>query len=195
MPQHAGEGDDDFAALRVVRAHAAQPQAVFLRAVIDGKLVLRDELVALGRGEAERVAVALQVEEELGAVIVFPLAGVHRAAPQADDHRQMLDANRTLKFAGAAGGALEGGFLGDVRADERLFATRARTRSGSRGSPGRFLWVENLAGVVGGTVLRAAAALDAGVCLQRDELRQVLAGVEAEILVASSGGIWLKPPR
>ena len=35
----------DLAALRIVRAHAAEPQAVFLRAVVDGQLVLLDELL------------------------------------------------------------------------------------------------------------------------------------------------------
>ena len=34
------ERRDDFAALRIVSAHAAQPQAVFLRAVEDGELLL-----------------------------------------------------------------------------------------------------------------------------------------------------------
>ena len=44
--------------------------------------------------------------------------------------------------------------------------------------------VQHLAGVVGGTVFGAAAAFDAGVGLQRDDLRQILAGDEAEIFVA-----------
>src|SRR6478735_5192310 len=46
------------------------------------------------------------------------------------------------------------------------------------------LGVENLAGVVGWTMFGAAAALDAGVRLQRDNLRQILAGVQAEIFIA-----------
>ena len=47
-----------------------------------------------------------------------------------------------------------------------------------------FLGVEDLAGIGGGAVLGAAAALHAGVGLQADELRQVLAGHEAEVLIA-----------
>ena len=41
------ERGDDFAALRIVGAHAAEPQAVLLRAVEDRELLLLDELVAL----------------------------------------------------------------------------------------------------------------------------------------------------
>ena len=61
----------------------------------------------------KRVAVAFEIEEKLGAVVVFPLAGVDRPAAQADDDGQMFDADGALEFAGSAGGALESGFLGD----------------------------------------------------------------------------------
>jgi hypothetical protein len=44
------------------------------------------KLLALAGGEAEGVAVSLQVQEQPGAVLVLPLAGVHGAAPQSDDH-------------------------------------------------------------------------------------------------------------
>ena len=44
-------------------------------------------------------------------MIVFPRAGVHRAATQANDDGQMLDADGALVFAGAAGGALEVGVM------------------------------------------------------------------------------------
>ena len=44
--------------------------------------------------------------------------------------------------------------------------------------------LRTLPGIVGGTVLRAAAALDARERLQRDDPRDVLAGVESEIFVA-----------
>ena len=47
-----------------------------------------------------------------------------------------------------------------------------------------FLGVEQLAGVGGGAVLGAAAALDAGVGLQADELGEVGAGDEAEVFIA-----------
>ena len=55
----AGEVGDDFAALGVVAAHAAEPEAIFLCAVEDGELLLLDEFVALGcargRGRCCRV--------------------------------------------------------------------------------------------------------------------------------------------
>ena len=35
---HAGKVGDDFAAFGIVSAHAAQPQAIFLRTVEDGEL-------------------------------------------------------------------------------------------------------------------------------------------------------------
>ena len=60
MIHHAREGSDDLAAARIVRAHAAEPQAIFLRAVEDRKLLLLDEFVAFRGAEAERVAVAFQ---------------------------------------------------------------------------------------------------------------------------------------
>src|SRR6266853_6130270 len=126
MVHHARKRSDDFAALRIVGSHAAQPQAIFLRAVENRKLLLLDELVALIRAEAEGVTIALQSEEQLGAVTVLPLACVHRAAPQADDDRQVLDAHRALKFARSTGSALEDSLLRDVLANERLFGSRAK---------------------------------------------------------------------
>ena len=93
--------------------------------------VLLDELLPLAGGEAQRVAVALQVQEQLGAVIVFPLAGVHRAAPQPDDDGQMLDAHRALELAGAAGGALE----------RRLFAEMCLPSSGASLAGAEFVQV------------------------------------------------------
>src|ERR1017187_9011378 len=83
--QNAREVGHDLAALRIVGAHASQPQAVLLRPVKDGQRRLLDKLVALRCGHAQRVAASLQGQEELGAVVVFPRAGVHRAASQADD--------------------------------------------------------------------------------------------------------------
>ena len=47
-----------------------------------------------------------------------------------------------------------------------------------------FLGVEFLAGVVGGAVFGAAAALDAGVGLQADELGESVPGDEAEVFIA-----------
>ena len=110
-PENPHQRRDDFPALRIVRAHAAQPQTILLRAIEDGQLLLLDEFVAFARRKAERVAVAFQIQEQLGAVIVLPFARVHRAAPEPDDHRQMLHSHRALKLAGPAGGALEHRFL------------------------------------------------------------------------------------
>ena len=135
-------------------------------------------------GKPERVAVALQIQEQLGAVIVLPLAGVHRAAPQPDDDRQMLDAHRALKFAGAAGRALKRGFLRNMLAEQRLLARRAELVQIPAHAQRDFFRVQNLPGVRGRAMLGAAAALDARIGLQRDQLRDVLAGVEAEIFVA-----------
>src|SRR5947209_617706 len=53
MPQDARQRQNDVAALRVIRAHAAEPQAILLRSVVDGELVLLDEFGPLTRGEAE----------------------------------------------------------------------------------------------------------------------------------------------
>ncbi len=134
--------------------------------------------------DAERVAAALQREEELGAIVVFPCAGVDRAAAQADQDGQMLDADRALELAGAAGGALEDGFLGVVFAEERLLGGGAELVEVGAHAEDDFLGVEHLSGVGGGAVLGAAAALDAGVGLQADELGEVLAGDEAEVFIA-----------
>src|ERR1700694_5512174 len=111
MVHHARKRSDDFAALRIVGSHAAQPQAIFLRAVENRKLLLLDEPVALAGAKTQGVAIALQSKEQLGAVTVFPLACVYRAAPQTNDDRQVLDAHRALKFARSAGSALENGVL------------------------------------------------------------------------------------
>ena len=174
----------DLAPLRIVRAHAAEPQAVFLRAVEDRKFLFLDEFSRSLAAKAERVAVALEVQKQFGAVVVFPLARVHRAAAQADDDRQVLDADGTLVFARAARGALKDGVLRNDASRAAALRSRCRIRSGNREGPARFLWVEFFAGVVGGTVFGAAAALDARIGLQRDDLRDVFAGVQTEIFVA-----------
>ncbi len=149
-----------------------------------GSACLLDELVALGGAEAQRVAAAFQGEEELGAVVVFPCAGVDRAAAQADEDGQVLDADRALELAGAAGGALEDGFLRVVLAEQRLVRSGAEVVEIGAHAEDDFFGVEQLAGVGGGAVLGAAAALDAGVGLQADELREVGAGDEAEVFIA-----------
>ena len=105
-----------------------------------GNCCFCDELVAFGRAESERVAVAFERQKQLGAVVVLPLAGVHRAAPQAHDDRQMLDAHRALKFAGAAGGALERGFLRKIFAEQRLLRGGAEIVQIVRARPARSFW-------------------------------------------------------
>ena len=51
-----------------------------------------------------------------------------------------------------------------------------------------FFGVELLAGVVGGTMLGAAAAFDAGVGLKAGELGEIFSGDEAEVFVSYEGG-------
>ena len=149
-----------------------------------GSSVLLDELVALGGADAESVAAALESEEELGAVVVFPCAGVDRAAAQADQDGHVLDADRALELAGAAGGALEDGFLRVVLAEQGLVRGGAEVIEIGAHAEDDLFGVEQLAGVGGGAVLGAAAALDAGVGLQTDQLREVGSGDEAEVFVA-----------
>src|SRR4051812_9521028 len=98
MPEHRDQGEDNLASLWIVSAHAAEPQAILLCAVIDWQLVFLDKLLALAGGETHGVAVSLQVEEQLGPVLVLPLACVHGAAPQADDDGDVLNSDRALLF-------------------------------------------------------------------------------------------------
>ena len=97
---------------------------------------------------------------------------------------KMLDAHRALKLAGPAGGALEDGLLRVVLAQQRFLGCRAEFVQIGAHAQDDLFGVEHLAGVVGGAVLRAAAALHAGVGLQADELREILAGDQAEIFIA-----------
>src|SRR6185503_19049321 len=118
-----------------------------------------DELVAFGGTEAERIAVTLEREKELGAVAVFPLAGVHSTAPQSHDDREMLDAHGTLVFAGSASGALERGFLGEMFAEQRFLRGGAEVVQIVAHAQSDFLGIEDLAGVVRGAMFGATAAL------------------------------------
>src|SRR6185437_2579650 len=94
---------NNFSAARIVRAHAPEPEAVFLAPIENWEFLFGYELVALGLREAHGVAVPLQIQEKLGAVVVLPCSGVDRAAAQANDHGQMLNPDRALVFASAAG--------------------------------------------------------------------------------------------
>ena len=180
----AGEIGDDLAAFGVVSTHAAQPQTVLLGAVEDGEFLPLDKLVAFGRTETERVRAAFESEEELGAVVVSPCAGVDCAAAQADEDGDVFDSDRALELTGAAGGALEGGLLRVVFAEQRLCGCGAEIVEVGAQAENDFLGVEDFAGVVGGAMLGAAAAFDAGVGLEADELREIGAGDQAEVFIA-----------
>src|SRR5205814_6367936 len=179
MVHHARKRSDDFTALGVVGSHAAQPQAVFLRAVENRKLLLLDELVALAGAKTQRVAIALQSKEELGAATVFPFACVHRAASQADDDRQVLDAHRALKFARSTSSALEHGFLRQVLANERLFGTRTKFVEVAANPQRDLFRIQDFSSIERGAVLAASAAFDTRVGLERDDSRQILACVQS----------------
>ena len=125
-----------------------------------------------------------RLQKQLAAVLVLPLAGIHGAAAQPDDHRQMLNSNRALEFASAAGRALERGLLEMCRPRKRLRSRGPELIEIAAQTQNDFFRIEHLAGVVGRTMLRAAPAFDAGVCLQRVDPGHILAGIETEILVA-----------
>src|ERR1035437_3012024 len=182
--QHARQRQYRLAALRIVCAHAAEPEAVFLRAVVIRQAILLNELLPLAGGEPQGVAGALQVEEQPGAVIVLPPARVDRAAPQSDDDRQMLYAHRTLELARSAGGAVERSLFGNALAEQRRFASRPELAEVSPQTENDLLRVQDLSGVVGRAVLRAASALHARVGLQRVNAGDVLARIQPEVLFA-----------
>ena len=209
----AGEVGDDLAAVRVVGAHAAEPEAVFLGAVEDGELGAGDELVAFGGGQAESVAGFLQCEEELGAVGVLPCAGVGGAATQADDDGQVLDAHRTLdtrrrrrwctrmplpasmwlrweKQIPPPSTGLGYGMTnhGAEVGEEGDIGGGAEGVEVGAGAEDDLLGVEDLAGGGGGAVLGAATALDATIGLQGDDLGEVATGGEAEVFHGLVGG-------
>src|SRR5581483_5166587 len=104
---------------------------------------------------------AFQVEEELGAVIVLPGTRVYSPATQADNHRQMLNADRTLIFARATGSALKDGLLRNRCAEDgRLVFVSILVQVGAHSECDQFR-VQLLAGVVGRAMFSASAALDA----------------------------------
>src|SRR5665213_2515225 len=107
MLHDSREVGDDLASLGIVASHASQPQAILLRPVEDGEGLLLDKFIALHRAQAKGVAVLFESEKELRPVRVFPRASVGRAAPQANDYGQMLNADWALILAAPAGGALE----------------------------------------------------------------------------------------
>ena len=78
MAQNFHERQNGFAAGGIVGAHAAEPQAILLRAVVEREPFFSMNFWRSLGGHAERVAVALHGEEELGAVGVFPGARYSR---------------------------------------------------------------------------------------------------------------------
>ena len=96
----------------------------------------------------------------------------------------MLYPHRTLKFAAAARGALEGRLFADVLAQQRRFVAGAEFVEVIAQPQDDLFRVEHLARVGRGTVLGAAPALHAREGLQRVDARHVLARVQSEILVA-----------
>ena len=71
-----------------------------------------------------------------------------------------------------------------MHAQQRLFAGRAKFVQIPAHAERDFLGVQDFSGVGGRAMLGAAAALDAREGLQRDQLRDVLAGIQAEVFVA-----------
>ena len=154
-----------------------------------------NELIALGRRQAEGVPGFFERQKELGAVGIFPGAGVRGASAQADDDGHMLDADRALEFAGAAGGAFVGRFQRQVRGarfevrcvaaaevgEQRGFRLRAEGVEIAARPQNDLLGVEDLAGGGGGTVLGTAATFHAAIGLQRDDLGEVLASSQPEV--------------
>ena len=78
----------------------------------------------------------------------------------------MLNADGTLVFAGAAGGALEDRFLGDSGLQNGRFVLVAVLVQIKAKVEGDQLGIELFAGVVGRAMLCAAAAFDAGIGLE-----------------------------
>src|ERR1019366_2348189 len=96
----------------------------------------------------------------------------------------MLNAHRTLEFAGPARSALENRFHRQMFPQQQLIALRPKFIQVMPRTENDFFGIQNLAGGVGGTMLGAASTLYARVGLQRDDLRHILARVKAEILIA-----------
>ena len=128
------------------------------------------------------------------AVIVFPLARIHRAAAQPDDDRQMLDAHRALVFAGAAGRTLENRFLEMCLPSSGRLAPRPVFVQVIAQPQDDLLRVESFAGVVCRAMLRAPSAFHAGVGLQASIRVTSLPVSKPKSSSPTSGGIRLNPP-
>src|SRR5580700_814523 len=96
----------------------------------------------------------------------------------------MLNAHGTLEFTRPARSAFENSFGRKMFSQQQLIALRPKFIQIMPRAENDLLRVQNLAGVVGGTMLGAASALHARVGLQRSNLREILAGDQAEIVIA-----------
>ena len=96
----------------------------------------------------------------------------------------MLDSDRTLELARPAGGALKHSFLRNMRSDQRLLTARAEFIQITPDAEHNVFRIKYLAGVRSRAVLTATAAFHSTVRLQRNQLGQILAGIEPEIFVS-----------
>src|SRR5207244_10642417 len=103
----------------------------------------------------------------------------HEAAPRADENRQMLDADRALVLARAAGRALPQHLLA-VHLTERSFSTVGKQRVlRLQDDPFR---VQLLAGAPRGTIHLATAALDARERIEHHLAAEILHRLETNLL-------------
>src|SRR5262249_6579975 len=193
MPQDGRQREDNFASLRIVRAHTSEPETILLRAVVNGQLAPFQKFLPFARGESHRIAVALQVEEQLGSVFVLPFARVNGAPAQTDDDREMLDSHRALVFTRAAGGALERRFLGNMARQQRLGSGLPVIVQLVPYAARVLLGVQSLARIVRRAVLGTAPALDAGVGLQGHKPGNILSRVQSEIFVVRKWRNFAEP--
>ena len=135
VTQHLDQRQHRLAPRRIVGPHAAQPQAIFLRSVVNRNCVLFDKLLPLARSHAQRIPVPLHRQEQLCPVGILPRPRIHGAPPQPDDRRQMLNPHRTLEFARAARGALEHRLVGNVGTQQRCFRRGPFARSDKPAAP------------------------------------------------------------
>src|SRR5205823_10209987 len=111
-------------------------------------------------------------------------ASVNRSAAQADNHRQVLNADWALILARSAGRALKKHFLRNRRAqDSRFIFASILVQIGAHSERNQFR-VQFLTCIVRGAVFGTAATLDAGISLQSGDLRDVFTRNESKILIA-----------
>src|SRR5436305_13196275 len=105
----------------------------------------------------------------------------------------MLNSDRALVLASAAGSALEDGLFRDMPGQQRFVSAGSFVIQVVPHSERDLFRVENLSGVVSRAMLRTAPALDARIGLERDQLRDVLAGIDSEVFVSREWWDVAKP--